>query len=90
MESATGLQMMEATLELLELWKLTDRVVGLVFDTTSSNTGVHRGAAILLEQKLTEARPGVSRILHLGCRHHVDELLTGISLSQNQLVRKLI
>ena len=77
MESATGLQMMEATLELLELWKLTDRVVGLVFDTTSSNTGVHRGAAILLEQKLTEARPGVSRILHLGCRHHVDELLTG-------------
>ena len=79
MESASGVQMMEATLELLEVWKLTDKVIGLVFDTTSSNTGVHRGAAILLEQKISEARPGVSRLLLLGCRHHVDELLTGAS-----------
>ena len=79
LDSASGVQMMEATLELLEIWKLTGRVIGLVFDTTSSNTGVHRGAAILLEQKITEARPGVSRLLLLGCRHHVDELLTGTS-----------
>ncbi|KAG0727921.1 hypothetical protein GWK47_033611 [Chionoecetes opilio] len=50
-------------------WKFEDRVGGLCFDTTASNTGVHAGCCTLLEQKL--GRP----LLNLACRHHVMELI---------------
>ena len=42
----------------------------MCFDTTSSNTGRLSGACVILEQLL--GRP----LLHLGCRHHVLELVS--------------
>ena len=63
-------------MELLKEWQIDHKIIGLLFDTTASNTGVHRGAAILLEQELTTPQYDNPRLLLLGCRHHVDELLT--------------
>ena len=71
--------MKNASLDLLRVWGLLHKIIGVVFDTTASNTGVHRGAAILLEQALVETR-STKRLFHLGCRHHVDELLTGVDI----------
>lgn len=48
---------------------LQDSVVGMCFDTTSSNTGYKSGACALIEEKLK--RP----LLHLACRHRVLELV---------------
>jgi hypothetical protein len=41
------------------------------FDTTSSNSGNHKGAAVLLEKLLDR------RLINLACRHHVLELIVG-------------
>ena len=46
-------------------------ITAFVFDTTSSNSGVHRGAAKLLEQQLGE------KVFYLACRHHILEVLVG-------------
>ena len=35
-----------ACLKVLDDWKIRDKIRGLVFDTTSSNTGIHKGACI--------------------------------------------
>ena len=51
-DSSTGIQQCNTTLELIETWGLTDNIVGLVFDTTASNSGIHKGAAKLIEEKL--------------------------------------
>jgi len=59
----------DATYDLLEAWDICDRVVALVFDTTASNSGVHKGAAKLLEERLNR------KLLYLACRHHVLELV---------------
>ena len=40
----------------------------LVFDITSSNTGIHNGACIL-EQTLGR------ELVNIGCRHHVLEVI---------------
>ena len=40
-ESSTGIQQYNAALELTETWGLTDNNVGLVFDTTTSNSGIN-------------------------------------------------
>ena len=46
-----------------------EHIVALVFDTTSSNTGVRQGATVRLQEALD--RP----VLFLGCRHHISELI---------------
>jgi hypothetical protein len=46
------------------------------FDTTSSNTGVYSGAAVLLEAKFGK------KLLYLACRHHVMELLAEAVFSE--------
>ena len=46
-------------------------MAGLVFDTTSSNTGCCSGACVLIEQKLGKY------LLHFACRHHIFELIVG-------------
>ncbi|KAG0717582.1 hypothetical protein GWK47_054119 [Chionoecetes opilio] len=51
-DSSTGTAQAEASMDLLEPWGLTGVITALVFDTTASNSGVHRGAAKLLEQQL--------------------------------------
>lgn len=70
-DSSTGMAQAEASMDLLDTWGLTDVVTALVFDTTSSNSGVHRGAAKLLEQRLG------TKVFYLACRHHILELLVG-------------
>jgi hypothetical protein len=40
-----------------------------VFDTTSSNTGIHKGACVILERLIER------KLLHLACRHHIFELI---------------
>ena len=49
-------------------WNIGKEVVGMVFDTTSSNTGAENGACRYLEDWLENP------IFWLGCRHHVHEL----------------
>ncbi|KAK3924129.1 DNA-directed RNA polymerase subunit beta'' [Frankliniella fusca] len=52
-------------------WDLKEQIIGLVFDTTSTNSGRWGGACILIQQKLE------MQLLELACRHHVLELVLG-------------
>ncbi len=70
-DSSTGTAQAEASVDLLDAWGLTGVITALVFDTTSSNSGVHRGAAKLLEEKLS------TKVFYLACRHHILEVLVG-------------
>ncbi|KAG0710025.1 hypothetical protein GWK47_023669 [Chionoecetes opilio] len=68
-DSSTGTAQAEASMVLLEAWGLTGVITTLVFDTTASPSGVHRGAAKLLEQQLDR------KVFYLACRHHILEVL---------------
>src|SRR6218665_3623795 len=50
-------------------WGLWDRIAGLCFDTTASNTGAKGGVCLRVEQKVGR------KLLHLACRHHILELI---------------
>ena len=67
--SSSGAAMAKAIVEIIQEWKLEDRVEALSFDTTASNTGIHSGCCQLLGEAL--GRP----LLHLACRHHIMELI---------------
>ena len=69
--SSTGRTEAEKVQEILHDWNLTEKIVAVGFDTTSSNTGVHRGACTILQQLLNR------QILWMACRHHVLELIVG-------------
>lgn len=43
----------------------------LVFDTTASNSGIHRGAAKLLEERLEK------KVFYFACCHHILEVIVG-------------
>ena len=58
-----------ATIDLLNDWDATNSIVGMVFDTTSSNTG-HKTATCITLQTLID-RP----LLWLACRHHIGEVV---------------
>ena len=45
----------EATVKLLDDWNCRDKVIGMVFDTTSANTGSKTAACISLQTKLKRA-----------------------------------
>ena len=62
----TGTQKKKSLNKLLEEWKIYSRVIGMVFDTTASNTGKWKGAADILEKDQHKAA-----LLWLSCRHHV-------------------
>ena len=64
----TGAAQCEAIARYSDRWNVTDGVVGMVFDTTASNTGKSRGASALYEELLEHA------VMWIGCRHHVAEL----------------
>lgn len=66
--NSTGSAQEKAVMKLIAEWDLENSVVGLVFDTTSSNTGRWRGASTLIEESLN--RP----TLWIACRHHMYEL----------------
>ena len=67
--SSTGEAQASAVEDLLNEWRISDRVVAMCFDTTASNTGKHKGACVLLENKLGK------KLLHLACRHHIYEIV---------------
>lgn len=46
--------------------------MALVFDTTASNSGVHKGAANLMEESLGR------KLFYLACRHHILELVGAV------------
>ena len=58
-----------ATVNLLTEWKCADSVIGMVFDTTATNTGHITGGCVAIQRDLN--RP----LLWLACRHHVGEVL---------------
>lgn len=59
---------MISTLGMLEDWYLKDKVIGLCFDTTASNSGIRNGCCSLMEKELKRA------VLWCACRHHFTEL----------------
>ena len=67
----TGEQVAQAALAATLDWNLKDRIIGVSFDTTASNTGRLNGACVLLENKLDK------KLLWFACRHHVHEVLCG-------------
>ncbi|KAG0727259.1 hypothetical protein GWK47_035034 [Chionoecetes opilio] len=50
-------------------WSPRPHIQGLVFDTTASNTGIHRGACTLIEEGLGR------ELVWTACRHHVLEIV---------------
>lgn len=71
LQDSKGKSQADASYDLLEVWKLTDNVAALVFDTTASNSGIYKGAATLLEQRLGR------KLFYLACRHHILEISVG-------------
>lgn len=69
LDEGSGEKIAQAVHEFLRSWKMIDLVEFICFDTTSTNTGIHKGAAYLLEQKLGR------ELFFLPCRHHISELL---------------
>ncbi len=74
--SGTGEAQAKAIFSVLKDWSLEDKVQGMCFDTTSCNTGRHKGACILLQQLLGR------NLLHIGCHHHVLELIATAAFSE--------
>ena len=71
--TSTGEAQFEACLELIEEWEVIKNICAICYDTTSSNTGIHRGACTRIEVYLDK------KIFWFGCRHHVPELIAGAS-----------
>ena len=70
-------------LDTLDKWKIErDLINGLVFDTTSINTGICSGVAVSLEQAFG------TKLSLLACRHHVLELLCGAAASMISSITK--
>ena len=67
-ESGTGAAEAQVVKDMLTKWKIREGVVGLVFDTTASNSGIHSGACRHIEDFLIEP------VLWLVCQHHIHEL----------------
>ena len=58
-------------------WKdVPDWLAGLCFDTTSSNTGVHTGAIMVIQQAFDK------RLMFLACRHHILEIISAAVFDQ--------
>ena len=52
----------------IDNWGIRDKIVGINFDTTSSNTGVENGAVTKIEANLQKP------VLWNACRHHICEI----------------
>ena len=68
-DESSGKTEAEAVKKALEDWGLKDLIIACGFDTTSSNTGIHKGSCVLLQEMLQR------QLLWLACRHHILELL---------------
>lgn len=65
---STGSSQHDAVVKVLQDWDVLPLVIGLVFDTTASNTGRFKGCATSLEKTRGCA------VLWFACRHHVFEI----------------
>ena len=65
----TGAAMAEATVPNLMEWGIKEQVIGMCFDTTSSNSVIHTGACTLIKKLLQK------ELLYLACRHHISEII---------------
>jgi hypothetical protein len=63
----------------MDEWGLRDRIKGLCFDTTASNTGVIGGVCVRLETEMDR------HLLNLACRHHVAEIMLEKVFSLNDV-----
>ena len=66
---STGLIEARAVEAALNDWDCAEKIVAMGFDTTASNTRVHRGACTFLQLQLQR------QLLWLACRHHIAELI---------------
>ncbi|XP_046383718.1 uncharacterized protein LOC124154192 [Ischnura elegans] len=69
LKRGTGIQEATAVVEYLTSWELQERVIGLVFDITTVNSGRVNGACVHIQRKLGK------ELLELACRHHILELV---------------
>ncbi len=69
MDRGTGEAQVNACIEVIEKWNLRSQIKGLVFDTTASNTGLHKGACVGIEKALG------TELVWIACRHHVMEVV---------------
>ena len=67
--NGTGLVQAETSFDLIKDWELNKSIIGMVFDTTASNSGWKNGASVILEKKLN------SKLFYLPCRHHIFEII---------------
>lgn len=67
-QHGTGQLLAASALQCAETWEAKDDIIATCFDTTSANTGIHQGAATVIEETLE--RP----LLWLACCHHGAEL----------------
>lgn len=63
--------------DILKDWGVNNNVLAMGFDTTSSNTGINKGACKILQATLGK------QLLWMACRHHVLELL--LTAAYNEL-----
>lgn len=71
LQRGTGLAQYESIEDQLRDWNIEDKIKGICFDTTSTNTGEKSGTCHRLQQKYD------NNILSLACRHHMLELIVG-------------
>ena len=55
---------------LCEEWNLVDRITGMCFDTTATNSGHKNGSCTIFEREFVG-----KKLLWLACRHHIYELI---------------
>ena len=65
----TRAAMAEATVASLMEWGIKEQVIGMCFDTTSSNSRIHIGARTLIKKLLQKA------LLYLAWSHHIHEIM---------------
>ena len=74
--SGKGVDEFQVVREYLVKWKVKEQIIGMVFDTTNSNSGEHSGACKYLEVWVN------SPLLWLACRHHIAELHMGTATKE--------
>lgn len=69
LHDGTAVTMTRAVVDTVDEWGLRDKIKGLCFDTTASNTGGRGGVCKKLETEFQR------ELLYLACRHHVSEIV---------------
>lgn len=69
LHNGTAAAMFQAITQTIDEWNLRNRIKGLCFDTTASNTGSKNGVCVQLETEFGQ------QLLNLACRHHISEIM---------------